>query len=66
MFFTEDEPEVHGYGTRRHYFGKPSARNFKADPNEQFNTGIPMANSKADEFVLRNQALVPQIKSVGE
>ena len=31
-----------------------------------FDTGIPIANQKADDFVLRHQELVPIIKKVGE
>ena len=34
--------------------------------DQQFNTGIPIANQKADDFVLRNQTLVATIKGVGE
>ena len=29
VFFTEDEPDAGIYGTKRHWFGKPSQRNFK-------------------------------------
>ena len=34
--------------------------------DQQFNTGIPIANQKADDFVLRNPTLVATIKSAGE
>lgn len=34
--------------------------------DQQFNTGIPIANQKADDFVLRNPTLVATIKGVGE
>ena len=31
-----------------------------------FNTTMPIANTKADEFVIKNQALIPIIKSLSE
>ena len=36
------------------------------DQQSQFNTGVPLANQKADDFVLRHQGLIPIIKSLGE
>ena len=68
--FTEDEPDSSIYGKRRHFFGKPSQRGFRAgehmENHSQFNTGIPIANQKADDFVMRHPVLIPTIKSVGE
>ena len=29
VFFTEDEPDAAIFGKRRHWFGKPSQKNFK-------------------------------------
>ena len=68
VFFTEDEPPATIFGKRRHFFAKPSQRGFKIgdDVPNQFNTGIPLANQKADDFVLRNPALIQTIKSMGE
>ena len=48
VYFTEQEPESSAYGKRRHWFAKPSQKNFKLgehlDQQSQFNTGVPIAN----------------------
>jgi len=36
VYFTEDEPEQIAFGNRRHYFGRPSQRNFKIAGAVQF------------------------------
>ena len=69
MYFTEDEPPVRCIGNGKHWWGKPSQRGFNLNldaQSQQFNTGVPLANTKADDFVMRNQGLVSTIKSVGE